>query len=285
MKTQTRRLHFDTHVHLGSRETLHTLEDVAERAGVEGFFGICNDVDVAEYAASRPLPFVAVWTVSDLANPDVPDFARGIKLHPRSGWEISSENLAPIAPFAAKRNLPMFFHTDMDRPPAATAPALGRVAVEFPDAIFVAVHVGGYLHAYFEASKGQEYTASEHDDLLESTIREVVQQLLDVPNFYADTAAFGCIDPARDLGKWTKFTIMRDIVSRMTPAEQQQLCGKLFVGTDFPCFMSDDHDEWTLRYQLARMDDIFGSAFSGGTIPETLQQHFLGPDDGAQSGA
>lgn len=275
MKKQNAPLHFDTHVHLGSRNTLHTLEDVAQRAGVEGFFGICNEVDVAEYAAARTLPFVAIWTVGDLANPDVPDFARGLKLHPRSGWEISSENLAPIASFAAERGLPMVFHTDMDRPQVATAPALGRVAAEFPDATFVAVHAGGYLHAYFGVSKGQEYTASEHDALLESTVREVVQQLLDVPNFYADTAAFGCIDPARELGKWTKFTIMRDIVSRMTTAEQQQLCGKLFVGTDFPCFMSDDHDEWTLRYQLARMDDIFGSAFSGETIPAALQQQFL----------
>ena len=276
MKSRTHRLHFDTHVHLGSRDTLDTLEDVAERAGVEGFFGICRDVDVAEYAASRALPFTAIWTVNDLGSPDVPDFARGIKLHPRSGWEINCENLAPIVPYAAERGLPMFFHTDMDRPQIATAPALGRVAAELPDAIFVAVHAGGYLHAYFDVSKGQEHTAAEHDDLLESTMREVVQQLLDVPNFYADTAAFGCIDPARELGKWTKFTMMRELVSRMTEAERQQLVGKLFVGTDFPCFLSDDHDEWTLRYQLARMDDIFGPAFSGDTIPKALQQPFLG---------
>jgi len=267
---------FDTHVHLGSRDTLHTLEDVAGRAGVEGFFGICNDVDVAEYAAARALPFAAIWTVSDLTSPDAPDFARGLKLHPRSGWEISSENLAPVVPFAVERGLPMFFHTDLDRPAVATAPALGRVAAEFPDAVFVAVHVGGYLHAYFEVSKGQEYTPAEHDELLESTMAEVVQQLLDIPNFYADTAAFGCIDDARQIGKWTKFTIMRDIVTGLTSAEKQQLVGKLFVGTDFPCFVSDDHDEWTLRYQLARMADIFGDAFSRETIPAALQQQFLG---------
>ena len=275
MKRQDHPLRFDTHVHLGSRDTLHTLEGVAERADVEGFFGISSDVEVAEYAAARTLPFVAIWTVSDLAKPDVPDFARGLKLHPRGGWEINCENLAPIVPFAAERGLPMFLHTDMDRPTIATASALGRAASELPDGIFVAVHAGGYLHAYFGVSKGQEYTAAEHDRLLESTMKEVVQQLLDIPNFHADTAAFGCIDPARQIGKWTKFTILRDIAGRLTAAERQRLVGKLFVGTDFPCFQSDDHDEWTLRYQLARMADIFGSAFCGDTVPESLQQQFL----------
>lgn len=260
-------LALDAHVHVFDADTIEALRGVVASDGLTHFVAILDDLGLIErlgLTGACGLPFQ--W-VHDWREPAIDPRAAGIKLHTREPlgsaetFCISSQCLAKVSALAGRMGRPILIHTDADQPATCSLPMLAELAGDHPDTTFIAAHAGVFPGPYFAESAGQEHPPGRWREVAAAALRENVQLLLDVGNLYADTVLFGADDPSCGDDPELRFDLFREVLAELTPAQRGELAGKLFVGTDFPCFWSPERPVGAYRAQADRMQSLFGEAF------------------------
>lgn len=260
-------LALDAHVHVFDADTIESLRGVVASDGLTHFVAILDDLGLIEHlrlSGARGLPFQ--W-VHDWQDPAIDPRAAGIKLHTReplgSGdtFCVSPKCLAGVSALAGRMGTPILIHTDADEPATCSLPMLAELAASHPDTTFIAAHVGVFPGPYFAESAGMEHAPDHWRQVAATALRKNVAILLDVGNLYADTVLFGADDPSRGDDPELRFVLFREAIGELTAAQRGEVAGKLFVGTDFPCFWSPERPVGAYRAQADRMQSLFGQAF------------------------
>jgi len=105
---------------------------------------------------------------------------------------------------------------------------------------------------------------------LNAALDENIHFLLDTPNLYADTTAFGLDDPVRATDPDLRFNAFASTVEKLSASSRNILIDKLFIGTDFPCFWKPGERLGLYGYQAECMQKIFGNDFDETRMAENF---------------
>ncbi len=210
----------DCHVHLDKIGGPHktrppTPEDLAqyvETYKITHLIGIYDTPEIAErFQSSVPAKIFFFKWIRKPVEPQIEDFASGIKLHPYiDQYELNRQNTEPTLKLASQKGLPILIHCD-DRFPHLSRPVIVSAAArEFPQINFVVGHSGSYAPCPYRTPRVSRIDSN----LLSELVNEAVRASKIRPNLYLDTSI---------LASRLKASI---IVS--APVE------KILIGTDFP---------------------------------------------------
>lgn len=206
-----------------------TIDDMRNRVLSEQLAQICPICDNAEYlricaaallgiAEVSPIYWVRNWN-----NPDVPPFAKGIKIHPMIEREDATvENLRKVMNVAWETTIPVLFHSEDENLTRSRGALLSKLAEAHPDVKIIAMHAGAYGAPQF--MDHPDFNPRYADDL-----RTLVQEMIDAavahPNIYLETSCLAYPEKAQLLYKATR--------------EHPDLMNRIAMGSDYPIL--EDH--------------------------------------------
>lgn len=143
----------DCHIHLdkigGPHRTpppsVRDLTDYAEQEAIDLFGGIYERDETLNQFRETGLTIFGFYWERSPQNPNIPQAANGLKLHPYiEQYELSSSVVGPALEVARERNLPVLVHSDDRQPDGSRGRLFAALAVDFPDVPLIIAHAGAY---------------------------------------------------------------------------------------------------------------------------------------------
>jgi len=206
-----------------------TIDDMRTRIQSEVLAQICPICDNTEYlricaASLLELAEVSpiIW-VRDWNNPDVPPFAKGIKIHPMiERKDATVDRLRKVMTIAERMEIPVLFHSEDENLTRSRGALMANLAEVYSGVKIVAMHAGAFGAPQF--MDHPDFNPNYPNDL-----RTLVQEMIDAavahPNIYLETSCLAYPEKAQRLYKATR--------------EHPDLMKQIVTGSDYPIL--EDH--------------------------------------------
>jgi len=228
-----------------------TTEDMRERIHAEGLTQICLYCDHKDYLAKGAAELATIAEVTpiywerDWDNPQIPPFAKGIKIHPViEGKDATVDNLRKIMAVAQERQIPVLFHTEDENPGRSRGTLMAQLAEAYPDVTIVALHSGAY-------GPPQLLNVPAYKQDLQALVAEMIDAAATHPNIYLETSCLAFPEKAQLLYEATR--------------QHPELLERIVIGSDFPIL--EQYPDLKLHNSFSQQETILKSAgFTDGDI-------------------
>ncbi len=186
----------------------------ARRESISLFCGIYEHEHTLRTFLGAGISIFPFFWVRTPLSPQIPESARGIKLHPYiENYVLEEGSVLPTLQIARKRNMPVLVHTDDRKPSLSRGKLIGVLATQFPDITFVMAHCGSYAPGKIEIP-GASWT---NEGLISELVSEAIEVATSCSNVYIEVSV---------LASKTK----TKLIAQGAPLD------KILLGSDFPIY-------------------------------------------------